>query len=700
MTKCFCREDMVSLSVFSAAAAALLLQQQQSKQQVISRVSLKTFKQPNTLFFINKHPYHQIHALNTISIETQGSEISPIETPRIPQQQEFLEQLAFEEEQRRPSDKVTDPAARVVARCLRDVQQASGVDFFLHDLHFDAHVYTTAIQKLGHWNMVHQAFCLFQWLLSRPNPEERPNVYIYSSIFGAMKARHDFLHFNFVMDEMRRHGIEPNLITYNIIIECYQQQKLPADAMLFFLELVQKGLVPTQTTLKALLWGSEKSLNIRKMLSIFLSARDILLKSGMHDVVEELRDTVSAFCSKIICVELLANKGPDYVIRLFEMAETSMLELSARHYDDILMDCGSREKDYVVAKFILARRWKLNPPLDVSICNHILDFMGKEKKWWAALEVFEHMSKEGPTPDATSYTIVRSHFNFLLKASKERGTCRWNMQLLEKMEAHGIQPDQYAWDTTLVACALRVDPDLAVHVFQKMIEKGHQPNVLSYGALLSTLEKGGLYEKAEQVWEHMAKLGVKPNIRAYTIMISVYGASHKEEKLKSLLNEMSTANVKFTLITFNTLITMCAKAGNAEGALEWMQQLIDAGLKPDATSYSQLVIALSRGGQVELAKKTFMNAKQLHLAVSQASYECLVKACKSCSIALGFDTSSFGSISELEEPLRMDSELKDSFLDDSHPYHLSEGNYAPEMRNGSVSSQSRSLNAVMIPSRA
>eukprot|EP00250_Pteridium_aquilinum_P018669 c24159_g1_i1 orf=627-2708(-) len=693
---------MVSLSVFSAAA--LLLQQQQPKQQVISRVSLKAFKlhclpqQDKTLLLINKEPRQQLHALDTISVEVlEGSEVLPLDRPRTAQQEAFLEQLALEEEKRRPTDKDTDPAARAVARCLRNVQQASGVDAFLHDLHFDAHVYSTAIQKLGHWNMVHQAFCLLQWLQSRPIPEQRPNVYIYSSILGAMKSRHDFLHFSFVMDEMRRNGIEPNLITYNNIIECYQQQGFQPEAMMFFLELVRKGLVPTKATFKALLWACEKSTNIRKALSVFVSARDILLKFGMDDAAEELRDFVSALCSRIICVELLANKGPDYVIRFFEMAEASTLEFSARHYDDILRDCGSGLKDYVVAKFILMRRWKLSPLMDVGLCNHIMKFMGKEKKWWAALEVFEHMTKEGPPPNATSYTIVRAQFNFLLKASKERGTCRWNMQLLEKMEAHGIRPDQYAWDTTLVACAMRVDPDLAVHVFEKMIEKGHQPNVLSYGALLTALEKGGLYEKAEQVWEHMKRLGVKPNIRAYTIMISVYGAAQKYEELRSLLDEMSAAKVKFTLITYNTLITMCAKASNGEGALEWMQQLVDAGLNPDATSYNQLVIALSRGGQVELAKDMFIKAKQSQFAVSQVACESLVKACNSCNVEFDPDTIALGPDLGSEVPLGMESELEDFFPADAPRHDLSAGNSDIEVLNGSVSSQSGSLKA-MIPS--
>ncbi|MCO5590439.1 hypothetical protein L7F22_044409 [Adiantum nelumboides] len=510
---------MVSLSIFSASTTEFL-QPLSLQQQVFSRAYVRPFKlhrfpqQSSSPLLIHKDTRPQVHVLDTAPIETvENPEVLPPEHGFL-LQQAFLQQIALQEAQQKPSDKPYGPAARAIAICLRNVQQVSQVDAYLHGLQLDPHAFTTALQKLGHWKMVEQAFILFQWLQMQPNPEIQPNVFIFSTLLSTMKACRYFVHFNFVMDDIRRRCIEPNLVMYNIIIECYEQQGCHADAMFYFVQLVQRGLVPSYPTFRALFWSAEKSLNVRQLLTAFLTAKDTLLQCGMQNAAEELRDMVSALCYRIICVGMLENKGADYITRLLEMAEQSTLELSAHHYDQILWDCQSGPMNCAVAKFVMARRWKVSPPVDVGVCNHVMQLMGKEKKWWAALEVFENMKEKGPLPDETSFIITRSHFNFLLKASKERRTCRWNMQLLEKMEAHGIKPDQYAWDTTLVACALKVDPDLAVYVFEKMIEKGHQPNVLSYGALLSTLEKGGLYERAVDVWKHMKRMRVKPNITA------------------------------------------------------------------------------------------------------------------------------------------------------------------------------------------
>ncbi len=63
----------------------------------------------------------------------------------------------------------------------------------------------------------------------------------------------------------------------------------------------------------------------------------------------------------------------------------------------------------------------------------------------------------------------------------------------------GIEPDAFAWNAALIACGRANETASAVQVFQQMTEHGQKPGVVSYGALLSALEKGNLLENAEQV---------------------------------------------------------------------------------------------------------------------------------------------------------------------------------------------------------
>jgi pentatricopeptide repeat protein len=371
---------------------------------------------------------------------------------------------------------------------------------------------------------------------------------------------------------------------------------------------------PSQGTQRAILRGLIEAADVAGALRTCRRARDVLAEAGMEESAEELRDKASFFHARIVSAAMKAGKAPDYIAGLLGMADSSGLEISLRDYDRILSDCcGSPRKTdaAMVAKHVLSRRRsqasgaRFPRPPDAALLNRVMKLMGSAKKWWAALEVFETMKREGPEPDAESAAIIRSHFNSLLAASRSRGTSGWSVQLLQKMEEHGFTPDRFAWDTSLVACARRVDPKSAVAILQKMVEKGHQPNVLSYGALLSTLEKARLTEKAELVWEHMRASKVEPNIVAYTVMISVFGGARKMPELDRLLLEMRESGATFTLVTYNTLITVYAQAGDARRAHRWMLELIAAGFTPDSVSYGQLIKGLRRWGSEALAEEMY-----------------------------------------------------------------------------------------------
>ncbi|KAL3526126.1 hypothetical protein ACH5RR_014498 [Cinchona calisaya] len=115
-----------------------------------------------------------------------------------------------------------------------------------------------------------------------------------------------------------------------------------------------------------------------------------------------------------------------------------------------------------------------------------------------------------------SYELIVSHFNVLLTAARKRGIWRWGVRLLNKMEEKGLKPDTREWKAVLVAFSKASETSAAVQIFKRMMEQGEKPTVISYGygALLSAMEEGKLYDEAGQVWKHMVKVGVKPNLYA------------------------------------------------------------------------------------------------------------------------------------------------------------------------------------------
>ncbi|KAL4289294.1 hypothetical protein AHAS_Ahas19G0371800 [Arachis hypogaea] len=113
--------------------------------------------------------------------------------------------------------------------------------------------------------------------------------------------------------------------------------------------------------------------------------------------------------------------------------------------------------------------------------------MGKAKKWWADLEIYEDLLDKGPKPNNLSYELITSHFNVLLSAAKKKGIWRWGVRLINKMEDKGLKQGSREWNSVLVACS-----KAAVQIIKRMVANGEKLTVISYGALLSALKKGKL----------------------------------------------------------------------------------------------------------------------------------------------------------------------------------------------------------------
>ncbi|TKY63153.1 Pentatricopeptide repeat-containing protein [Spatholobus suberectus] len=243
-------------------------------------------------------------------------------------------------------------------------------------------------------------------------------------------------------------------------------------------------------------------------------------------------------CWLISCENLSNN-----VLKFLVDMDNAGIPLTRADLERLAWAC-TREDHYVVVKGLYVRIRERYDKISLSVCNHVIWLMGKAKKWWAALEVYEDLLDKGPKPNNLSYELIVSHFNFLLSAAKRKGIWRWGVRLLNKMEDKGLKPGSKEWNAVLVACSKASESTAAVQIFKRMVENGEKPTIISYGALLSALEKGKLYDDALRVWNHMLKVGVEPNAYAYTIMASIYTAQGNFSRVDAVIQEMVTLGIE------------------------------------------------------------------------------------------------------------------------------------------------------------
>lgn len=499
-------------------------------------------------------------------------------------------------------------------------------------------VYSSIIKGFGWEKMLEPAFALVEWLKRKSqetNGATGPNLFIYNSLLGAVKQAEQFEKIDGIIEEMKLQGIVPNIVTYNTLMSAHLERGQPHEALSVLDDIVKIGLSPSPVTYSTILLAYREMENASGAIEFFVKLREDYEKGEMGKDEEynwdaefvKLEKFTIRICYLVMRQFLVKEDSPSTnVLKVLSDIDVARLKPGRAEYERLIWAC-THESHYTVARELYRRIREMESDIGLSVCNHVIWLMGKARKWWAALEIYEDLLDKGPKPNNMSYELIISHFNILLTAAKRRGIWRWGVRLINKMLEKGLKPGSREWNAVLVACSKASETSAAVEIFRRMVEHGEKPTVISYGALLSALEKGKLYDEALRVWEHMCKVGIKPNLHAYTILVSIYIGSGRAEKVDSALREMTEAKIQPTVVTFNAIITGCAKKRMSSAAFEWFHRMKVQNIKPNEITYEMLIEALATDGKPRLAYEMYLRALNEGLRPSSRAYDAVVEAC-------------------------------------------------------------------------
>uniref|UniRef100_A0A7N0UA75 PROP1-like PPR domain-containing protein n=1 Tax=Kalanchoe fedtschenkoi TaxID=63787 RepID=A0A7N0UA75_KALFE len=502
-------------------------------------------------------------------------------------------------------------------------------------------VYSTMIKGFGIDDKFDAAMALMAWL-KRKKEEDKgfvtPNLFTYNSLLGAVKQSRRYRMVEEIIDDMAQQGITPSIVTYNIIMAIWAEQGRVSEALGVIEDIREKGLWPSPVTYSTALIAYGQGEDGFGALKFYVDWRERYRRGeiGKDDDGEDwgkefgkLEKLTIRVCIKVMRRWLLKpeNLSTD-VLKLFTEMDKAELHPIRPELERLAWAC-TRDEQHVVAKELYNRiRERYGADISLSVCNHVIWLLGKAKKWWAALEVFEELLDKGPKPNNLSNELIVSHFNVLLTAARKRGIWRWGVRLLNRMEEKGLKPGSREWNAVLIACSKASETSAAVQIFKRMVERGEKPTIVSYGALLSALEKGGLYDEALRVWDHMVKVGVVPNLHAYTIMASICVGQGKFNLVDSVIRDMIASGVQPTVVTYNAVISGCARKGWGSAAYEWFHRMKVHGIAPNEISYEMLIIGLTKDGKPRLAYELFLRAQAENLKLSVKAYDAVVESAR------------------------------------------------------------------------
>ncbi|KAK6155247.1 hypothetical protein DH2020_009495 [Rehmannia glutinosa] len=513
-------------------------------------------------------------------------------------------------------------------------------------------VYSTILRGFGKEKRFDAAMALYEWLKRKSKESDspiRPNLFIYNTLLGALKQAENFDVIDDIINDMAMEGLHPNVVTYNTLMGVYIEQGREIKAIQLFEEMPTKGISPSPASYSTVLFAYRRLEDGFGALSFFVETKNKYQKGeiGKDDDDEnwdyefgKLENFTARICYQVMRRWLVSSENlTTEVLRLLKEMDKAGLPPSHAEHERLIWAC-TREEHFILAKELYVRIREMGTDISLSVCNHVIWIMGKAKKWWAALEIYEDLLDKGPEPNNMSYELIVSHFNILLSAARKKGIWRWGVRLLNKMEEKGLKPGSREWNSVLVACSKASETSAAIEIFKRMVEQGEKPTIISYGALLSALEKGKLYDEALRVWKHMIKMGVEPNLYAYTIMASIYAGQGKFDIVDSIIREMVTVGVEPTVVTFNAIISSCARNNFGSVAYEWFQRMKLENITPNEVTYEMLIEALAKDGKPRVAYELHLRAHNEGLVLSAKAYDAVVESSQMYGATI--DVSSLG----------------------------------------------------------
>lgn len=527
---------------------------------------------------------------------------------------------------------------RALGLSLEFAKTADEVEVVLKDFaDLPLNVYSSMLRGLGVDKKVDTVMAVYEWLKRKKIETDGtiyPNLYIYNSLLGALKQSHEFGLMEMVVKDMEDEGVIPNIVTYNILMAIHLEKGRSKEALNVLQVMQNTGLRPTPVTYSTALLAYRRMEDGNGALKFFVEVKE------RYQNGEIGKDTDDNWDSEIIklenfivriCYQVMRRwlvKGVHLtkdVMDLLTSMDGAGLKPGRVDHEKLVWAC-TQEGHYIVARELYNRIREGGTGISLSVCNHVIWLLGKAKKWWAALEVYEDLLDKGPKPNNLSNELVISHFNILLTAARKRGIWRWGVRLLNKMEEKGLKVGSREWNAVLVACSKAAETSAAVQIFHRMVENGEKPTILSYGALLSALEKGKLYEEAIQVWDHMIKVGIQPNLYAYTIIASVYIGQGKSDTVESVMREMVKSGIEPTVVTFNAIISGCARNGMGSTAFDWFHRMKIWNIPPNEITYEMLIEALAIDAKPRLAYELYLRALSEELILSSKAYDAVLES--------------------------------------------------------------------------
>jgi len=425
-----------------------------------------------------------------------------------------------------------------------------------------------------------------------------------------------------LLQEMRNHGLQPNKITYNELINTKVEAGDQRGVWDLVKEMKSTGVSPNSVTCAILL----------KTLTSKSTKQDLKLTMELVDQMEDTMDevlfsSVIEACLRVGQLDLLSEQMRKYakqggLVGLSAPTYGSMIKAYGQAQDtermwELWTEMGKRNikptavtlgcmVDALVKNRCVEDAWELihetrADPSRRGLVNNIiystvLKGFAMTKQNEKLFAVYAEIQEHG----VEANTIM---FNTMINACAGCGAMDRVPQLLVDMKAAGVKPDTITYSTLVKGHCLSGNVDRAFEVLTEMKADGlYKPDEILYNCLLDGCAKEHRIEQAMNLFEEMKKDHVAPSNFTLCTLVKLLGRARRLPQAFAMVEELrNNAGLKPNIQVFTCLIQACIHNRQLQRALDLHDEIITAKCEPDQKTYTVLARGCVQGGNLSKA---------------------------------------------------------------------------------------------------
>lgn len=398
---------------------------------------------------------------------------------------------------------------------------------------------------------------------------------------GLIKEQ-DFQRMNLLMKEMKEKNIQPDVVTYGILINHLCKIRRVDEAI----EVLEKMKVDAE---------ENGGISVEPDVVLYNTLIDGLCKVGRQE---------------------------EALVLMEKMKSEDGCSPTTSTYNTIMDGfCKVGEIDRSFELFNQMNNEGVIP--NVITYNTLIDGMCKCGRVSSALQLLNEMLRTGMKANATTYTVLITAFCNVNNIEKA-------MKLFDQMLESGTISDATVYHSLISGLSQAGRMDDACFVVSQMRAAGFRLDLIGYNVLIGGLCRKSKFDKAYELFKSMKESGVNPDRVTYNTLIAYFSEKEDLETALIILKKMRADMITPNVVTYGALIKSCCKSGNLDEAMKIYKDMnigskISSTMKPNTIIYNTLINALCKSDKVELALNLLGDMKEMGVRPDTSTFNSLLK---------------------------------------------------------------------------